>query len=57
MADPGRNQRRSAADHTSIGELLRDRAWRRWTLSSFLARLPITMALIGLVVAGEASTG
>jgi MFS family permease len=57
MADPRRNQRRPAADHTSIGELLRDRAWRRWTLSSFLARLPITMALIGLVLAGEASTG
>ncbi len=40
-----------------IGGLLSERAWRRWTLSSFLARMPITMALLGLVLAGQAETG
>lgn len=32
-------------------------AWRRWTLASFLARLPATMTLLALVLAGERVTG
>jgi MFS family permease len=47
----------TAADHRGIGGLLASRAWRRWTLASFLARLPISMALLGLVLAGQAETG
>lgn len=41
----------------SLGDLLRDRAWRRWTTASFLARLPLSMALLGLVLAGQYVTG
>ncbi len=40
-----------------IGGLVTQRAWQRWTLSSFLARLPISMSLLGLVLAGQAATG
>src|SRR5215467_11253471 len=40
-----------------IGGLITQRTWQRWTLSSFLARLPITMSLLGLVLAGQAATG
>lgn len=40
-----------------IGELVAERAWQRWTISSFLARLPISMSLLGLVLAGQAATG
>ena len=45
------------AEYQGIGGLLSQRTWQRWTLSSFLARLPITMALFGLVLAGHAETG
>jgi MFS family permease len=45
------------AEYRGIGGLLASRAWQRWTLSSFLARLPISMALLGLVLAGQAVTG
>lgn len=31
--------------------------WRRWTLASFLGRLPLTMALLALVLAGEHAAG
>jgi hypothetical protein len=31
--------------------------WRRWTLASFLARLPTTMTLIALLLAGQQATG
>jgi MFS family permease len=31
--------------------------WRRWTLASWLARLPLTMTLIALVLVGEELTG
>jgi MFS family permease len=40
-----------------IGDLIAQRAWQRWTISSFLARLPISMSLLGLVLAGQAATG
>jgi hypothetical protein len=40
-----------------IGGLVTQRTWQRWTLSSFLARLPISMSLLGLVLAGQAATG
>jgi MFS family permease len=47
----------AAADYHGLGRLLSSRAWQRWTLSSFLARLPISMALLGLVLAGQTETG
>lgn len=31
--------------------------WRRWTLASLLARLPTSMTLLALVLAGEEATG
>lgn len=37
--------------------LASQRLWRRWTLTSFLARLPVTMTLIALIFAGEQVTG
>jgi MFS family permease len=37
--------------------LLRQPLWRRWTLASFLARLPNTMTLLALVLVGEELTG
>ena len=40
-----------------IGGLVTQRSWQRWTLSSFLARLPLSMSLLGLVLAGQAATG
>src|SRR5215469_3633125 len=40
-----------------IAGLVTQRTWQRWTLSSFLARLPISMSLLGLVLAGQAATG
>jgi MFS family permease len=43
--------------HDGIAGLLTQRSWQRWTLSSFLARLPISMSLLGLVLAGQAATG
>lgn len=44
-------------DVSGLRRLARQRAWMRWTLASFLARLPITMTLIALVLAGEKATG
>jgi MFS family permease len=37
--------------------LARQRLWRRWTLASLLARLPMTMTLLGLVLVGQEVTG
>jgi MFS family permease len=51
------SQGAGTAEYRGIGGLLTSRAWQRWTLSSFLARLPISMALLGLVLAGQAETG
>ena len=51
------SQGAKSAEYRGIGGLLTSRAWQRWTLSSFLARLPISMALLGLVLAGQAETG
>lgn len=31
--------------------------WRQWTLASFLARVPASMVLLGLVLGGEHATG
>ena len=31
--------------------------WRRWTIASFFARLPMTMTLIALLLAGQEATG
>lgn len=45
------------AEYRGIAGLLSERSWQRWTLASFLARLPVTMALLGLVLAGHAETG
>jgi MFS family permease len=42
---------------TPLRGLLRQPLWRRWTLASFLARLPNTMTLIALVLVGEAVSG
>lgn len=42
---------------TGLRDLARQRLWRRWTLASFLARLPGTMTLLALVLAGEEATG
>ena len=45
---------------TSVGvltSLLRTPGWAWWTAASFAARLPVTMVLIALVLAGEAATG
>lgn len=46
-----------SSNHFAIGELVGVAAWRRWTLASFLARLPISMGLLGLMLAGEYATG
>jgi MFS family permease len=45
------------AEYLGISGLLTLKTWQRWTLSSFLARLPISMALLGLVLAGHTETG
>jgi MFS family permease len=42
---------------TGLSGLLRQPLWRRWTLASFLARLPNTMTLLALILVGEALTG
>jgi MFS family permease len=42
---------------TALLRLARQSPWRRWTLASFLARLPGTMTLLALVLAGEQVTG
>lgn len=55
--DPGLPQETATAVRGGISGLLRQRTWQRWTLSSFLARLPISMSLFGLVLAGQAATG
>jgi len=40
-----------------VRELAAQAGWRRWALASFLARLPTTMTLLGLLFAGEQATG
>jgi MFS family permease len=45
------------ATSSSLRGLARQPLWRRWTLASFLARLPNTMTLIALVLVGEELTG
>lgn len=40
-----------------LRRLARQALWRRWTLASFLARLPGTMVLLALVLVGERVTG
>lgn len=42
---------------TGLGALLRQPLWRRWTLASFLGRLPMTMTLLALILVGEEATG
>lgn len=44
-------------DFEGLRRLGRLAAWRRWTLASFLARLPVTMTLLALVLAGHEATG
>lgn len=41
----------------SLAVLTAQPTWRRWTAASFLARWPVTMSLVALVFAGEATTG
>lgn len=41
----------------AIAALAAQPTWRRWTAASFLARWPVTMTLVALVLAGEAVTG
>jgi hypothetical protein len=58
---PGRSVTRPhdavTAEYQDLGGLLSERTWQLWTRSSFLARLPSTMALLGLVLPGHAETG
>lgn len=42
---------------TGLGGLVRQPLWRRWTIASFLGRLPLTMTLLALVLVGEHVTG
>jgi len=42
---------------TGLGGLVRQPLWRRWTLASFLGRLPLTMTLLALVLVGERVIG
>ena len=42
---------------TGLAALVRQPLWRRWTLASFLGRLPLTMTLLALVLVGEEATG
>jgi MFS family permease len=42
---------------TGLGALVRQPLWRRWTLASFLGRLPMTMTLLALVLVGKEVTG
>jgi MFS family permease len=42
---------------STLRELLGHRPWRRWILASFLARLPMAMAPLALVVVGTAVDG
>jgi hypothetical protein len=55
--DLGRLHEMTATQGTGVRELVRQRTWRRWTLSSFLARMPVAMSVLGLVLAGQAATG
>lgn len=40
-----------------VRDLLATRSWRQWTLASMLARMPVSMGLLGLILAGEEATG
>lgn len=42
---------------TGLRGLIRQPLWRRWTLASFLARLPTTMTLLALILVGEELSG
>lgn len=42
---------------TGMGALVRQPLFRRWTLASFLGRLPMTMTLLALVLVGERAAG
>jgi MFS family permease len=44
-------------DVSGLVELWRQPTWRRFVVAAFLARLPMTMQLIALVLAGERATG
>lgn len=44
-------------DISGLARLARQPRWRWWTLASLLGRLPVTMSLIALVLAGERATG
>lgn len=59
MATQGRGTHtgRLVSSTQGIVALARQPLWRRWTLASFLARLPATMSLLALILAGEAATG
>jgi MFS family permease len=48
---------RGAAPASTLRELVSDRPWRRWIVASFLARLPLSMVPLGLVVVGDAVDG
>ena len=38
-----------------MATLLSQSAWRRWTIASLLSRLPMSMALLAFVLAGQQS--
>lgn len=56
-AEAGSKLSAGGGEAASLRSLVGIRSWRRWTRSSFLARLPVTMALLGLVLAGQHATG
>ena len=40
-----------------LTSLVRQPLWRRWTVASFLSRLPVTMSLLAFVLVGDQATG
>jgi hypothetical protein len=50
-------QREAVTPGVSYRSLIGDRAWREWTVAIGLARLPVAMAPLALVVAGRYATG
>lgn len=42
---------------TGLGDLVRQPLWRRWTITAFLGRLPMTMTLLALVLVGKEVSG
>jgi len=53
----GRDGVRGAAPDAGLRALWALPGWRRWLLASFLARLPLTMTLLALQLAGQEATG